>query len=171
MELCVTPLRYPQIHRVFRSNGGRIDHNRLTRCQAVPTASLRACSPSQLGAVLRGNSPSASGVRKCYSDDIFACRFASPGHLSCAQRPAIRLSLTGHQSCRATRRQRFSHATARSTTNRLGSTKKPLAAFLPRVITRRVDRGPPCILPLPAETKPESLSVDGSPQPPGRSSP
>ncbi len=44
----------------------------------------------------------------------------------------------------------------------------PLLAFdlLPCVITRRVDRGPPCILPLPAETKPERLSVDGSPQPP-----
>ena len=29
------------------------------------------------------------------------------------------------------------------------------------------DRSPPCILPLPAETKPERLSVDGSPQPRG----
>jgi hypothetical protein len=33
---------------------------------------------------------------------------------------------------------------------------------------RASSRGPPppCILPLPAETKPERLSVDGSPQPP-----
>jgi transposase len=39
--------------------------------------------------------------------------------------------------------------------------------FLPRIIAMRIDAGPPCILPLPAETKPERLSVDGSPQPPG----
>jgi transposase len=44
----------------------------------------------------------------------------------------------------------------------------PLLAFdfLPRIITMRIDAGPPCILPLPAEAKPERLSVDGSPQPP-----
>jgi transposase len=39
--------------------------------------------------------------------------------------------------------------------------------LLPRVIAVRIDADPPCILPLPAERKPERLSVDGSPQPPG----
>ena len=39
--------------------------------------------------------------------------------------------------------------------------------LLAAVIARRVDAGPPCILPLPAKTKPARLSVDGSPQPPG----
>jgi hypothetical protein len=37
--------------------------------------------------------------------------------------------------------------------------------FLPRIIALGIDADPPCILPLPAETKPERLSVDGSPQP------
>ena len=45
----------------------------------------------------------------------------------------------------------------------------PLLAFdlFARVVTRWIDRTPPCILPLPAETKPARRSVDGSPQPPG----
>ena len=45
----------------------------------------------------------------------------------------------------------------------------PLLAtdLFPRIIAFGIDAGPPCILPLPAETKPERLSVDGSPQPRG----
>ena len=45
----------------------------------------------------------------------------------------------------------------------------PLLAFdlLAAIVARRINAGPPCILPLPAETKPARLSVDGSPQPPG----
>jgi transposase len=38
--------------------------------------------------------------------------------------------------------------------------------LFPRIIAVRINAGPPCILPLSAETKPERLSVDGSPQPP-----
>ena len=37
--------------------------------------------------------------------------------------------------------------------------------LLAGIVTIRIDAGPPCILPLPAERKPERLSVDGSPQP------
>jgi transposase len=38
--------------------------------------------------------------------------------------------------------------------------------FLARIVSRRIDRAPPCILPLPATEPSASLSVDGSPQPP-----
>ena len=63
LELCVTRLRYAQIHGLL--------YGQMFTAQRRPTTSLLVPA-------------------------------SQPGHHSRAQRPAIRLSLTGHQSCRAT---------------------------------------------------------------------
>ena len=63
LELCVTRLRYAQIHGLL--------YGQMFAAQRRPTTFLLVPA-------------------------------SQPGHHSRAQRPAIRLSLTGHHSCRAT---------------------------------------------------------------------
>ena len=81
--LCVTRLRYAQIHGFFSQAGAR-----------------------RLSAVLLGASHPIPASENAVATTSLLVAWRQPGHLSHALRPAIQLSLTGHQSCRATGRRR-----------------------------------------------------------------
>src|SRR5712672_396732 len=70
----------------------------MARCQPTPTPARVFDHPGRLGAVPVGDPPPGPGVRKCYDDDISACRLvsarpsssrAATGHPAVADRPSL----------------------------------------------------------------------------------
>jgi hypothetical protein len=102
VELCVTRLRYAQIHGFFSRMVAAVDHNKLARCQPTPTPARVFGSSRPTGARLRSaiHHPLPASENATMTTSLLAA-WCQPGHLHRAQRPAIRLSLTGHH-CRAT---------------------------------------------------------------------